>query len=94
MANIKATMTDIRGIIRAPSRDTSVREMERRLKLSRTSLRNYRGWADASGKSMAELLGPSDAELRAIMQKAMHIKGAARSDIPSCRRIWKNMLGR
>ena len=70
MANIKATMTDIRVIIREFSRGTSLREMERRLQLSRTSLRNYRDRAEASGKSMKELLELSGAELRAIMQKS------------------------
>ena len=35
-------MTDIRVIIRELSRGTSLREMERKLQLSRTSLRNYR----------------------------------------------------
>lgn len=70
MANIKATMTDIRVIIKEFSRGTSLREMERRLRLSRTSLRNYRDRAEASGRSMTELLGLSDAELRAIMQKS------------------------
>ena len=69
MANIKATMTDIRIIIREFSRGTSLREMERKLKLSRTSLRNYRDRAVASGKSMTELLDLSDAELQVIMQK-------------------------
>ena len=42
MANVKATMTDIRVIICEFSRGTSLREMERKLKLSHTSLRNYR----------------------------------------------------
>ncbi len=42
MANVKPTMTDIRVIIRELSRGTSLREMERKLQLSRTSLRNYR----------------------------------------------------
>lgn len=37
MANVKATMTDIRVIIRELSRGTSLREMERKLQLSRTS---------------------------------------------------------
>ena len=60
MANIKATMTDIRVIIREFSRGTSLREMERRLQLSRTSLRNYRDRAEASGRSMKELLGLSN----------------------------------
>lgn len=69
MANIKTTMTDIRVIIREFVRGTSLREMERKLKLSRTSLRNYRDRAEASGKSMVELLQLSDAKLHAIMQK-------------------------
>ena len=56
MANVKATMTDIRVIIREFSRGTSLREMERKLKLSRTSLRNYRDRAEGSGRSMVDLL--------------------------------------
>ena len=62
-------MTDIRVIIREFSRGTSLREMERKLKLSRTSLRNYRDRAEASGRSMVELLAMNDAELQAIMLK-------------------------
>lgn len=69
MANVKATMTDIRVIIRELSRGTSLREMERKLQLSRTSLRNYRDHAEATGRSMANLLSLNDAELQAIMQK-------------------------
>lgn len=69
MANVKATMTDIRVIIREFSRGTSLREMERKLKLSRTSLRNYRDRAEGSGRSMVELLALNDAELQAIMLK-------------------------
>jgi len=42
-------MTDIRVIIREFSRGTSLREMERKLELSRTSLRAYRDRAEASG---------------------------------------------
>lgn len=62
MANRKATMTDIRVIIREFVRGTSLREMERKLKISRTSLRAYRDRAEASGKSMVELLSLEDAE--------------------------------
>ena len=69
MANVKATMTDIRVIIREFSRGTSLREMERKLKLSRTSLRNYRDRAEGSGRSMVDLLALNDAELQAIMLK-------------------------
>ena len=69
MANRKATMTDIRVIIREFVRGTSLREMERKLKISRTSLRAYRDRAEASGKSMVELLSLEDAELNAILVK-------------------------
>lgn len=69
MANVKATMTDIRVIIREFSRGASLREMERKLKLSRTSLRDYRDRAEASGRSMVDLLALNDAELQAIMLK-------------------------
>lgn len=75
MANVKATMTDIRVIIRELSRGTSLREMERKLQLSRTSLRNYRDRAEATGRSMADLLSLNDAELQAIMQKGYGHRG-------------------
>lgn len=75
MANVKATMTDIRVIIRELSRGTSLREMERKLQLSRTSLRNYRDRAEATGRSMADLLSLNDAELQAIMQKGDSHRG-------------------
>ena len=85
MANVKATMTDIRVIIREFSRGTSLREMERKLKLSRTSLRNYRDRAEASGRSMVDLLSLNDAELQAI--KATAIAAEMPTDTPSCRRM-------
>ena len=69
MANRKATMTDIRVIIREFVRGTSLREMERKLHISRTSLRAYRDRAEASGKAMVDLLNLEDAELNAIMVK-------------------------
>lgn len=69
MANEKASMTDIRVIIRELSRGTSLREMERKQQLSHTFLRNYRDRAEATGRSMADLLSLNDAELQAIMQK-------------------------
>ena len=80
MANVKATMTDIRVIIREFSRGTSLREMERKLKLSRTSLRNYRDRAEASGRSMVDLLSLNDAELQAIMLKGDGHRGRDADD--------------
>lgn len=90
MANVKTTMTDIRVIIREFSRGTSLREMERKLKLSRTSLRAYRDRAEASGKCMIDLLKLNDAELQAIMQRATDIAAGMPNDMPSCRKMWKN----
>ena len=69
MANRKATMTDIRVIIREFVRGTSLREMERKLHISRTSLRAYRDRAEASGIALVDLLNIEDAELNAIMVK-------------------------
>ena len=46
-----------------------MREIERKLKISRTSLRPYRERAEASGKSMDELLKMEDADLHAILSK-------------------------
>lgn len=69
MSNRKATMADIRIIIRELSRGSSLREVERKTGISRTSLRVYRDRAEASGKCMKDLLGLSDAELNAILVK-------------------------
>ena len=48
---------------------TPMREIERKLGISRTSLRPYRDRAEASGKTMEELLRLEDAELHAILSK-------------------------
>lgn len=69
MANRKATMTNIRIIIREFARGTSLREMERKLEISRTSLRAYWDRTEASGKAMVDLLKLEHAELNAIMVK-------------------------
>ena len=60
MANVKATMPDIKVIISEFYRRTSLREIERKLKLSCTSLRNYRSRAEATDMSMQELLNLSE----------------------------------
>ncbi len=91
MVNVKATMTDIRVIIREFSCGTSLREMERKLKLSRTSLRNYRDRAEASGRSMVDLLALNDAELQAIMLKGDGHRAETPTGMPSCRRTLKTM---
>jgi transposase len=70
MSNKKATMTDFRFIIRELSRETPLREIERQCGLSRTSLRTYKARAEASGKTMQELLKASDAELVRILSKS------------------------
>lgn len=88
MANVKATMTDIRVIIRELSRGTSLREMERKLQLSRTSLRNYRDRAEATGRSMADF-SLNDAELQAIMQKGDAIVAGTLTGMPLFRRMLK-----
>ena len=44
-----------------------MREIERKLKISRTSLRPYKERAESSGKSMDELLKMEDADLYAIL---------------------------
>ena len=56
MANRKVTMTHLRAIIREFKLGTPMREIERKLKISRTSLRPYKERAESSGKSMDELL--------------------------------------
>ncbi len=69
MANRKVTMTHLRAIIREFCMGTPMREIERKLGISRTSLRPYRDRAEASGKTMEELLRLEDAELHAILSK-------------------------
>ena len=44
-------------------------EIERKLKISRTSLRPYKEYAESSGKSMDELPNMEDADLHAILSK-------------------------
>ena len=46
-----------------------MREIERKLKISRTSLRPYKERAESSGKSMDELPKMEDADLHAILSK-------------------------
>lgn len=70
MANRKATMTDLRMIIREFAKGTPMREIERKLNLSRTSLRTYKERAEQSGKSMQELQSLEDAELHGLLTKA------------------------
>ena len=69
MANRKVTMSHLRAIIREFSKLTPMREIERKLKISRTSLRPYKERAEQSGKSMEELLRLEDAELHAILSR-------------------------
>lgn len=45
---------------------TSLREMERKLKLSRTSLRTYRNRSESSGLSMIDLLKLNNAKCRQL----------------------------
>ena len=47
-----------------------MREIERKLNLSRTSLRTYKERAEQSGKSMQELQSLEDAELHGLLTKA------------------------
>lgn len=47
-----------------------MREIERKLNLSRTSLRTYRERAEQSGRTMQELQSLEDAELYGILTKA------------------------
>ena len=61
MANRKATMTDLRVIIREFAKGTPLREIERKLGLSRTSIRTYRERAEQSGRTMLELQSLEDA---------------------------------
>lgn len=70
MANRKATMTDLRMIIREFAKGTPMREIERKLNFSRTSLRAYKERAEQSGKTMQELQSIEDAELHGILTRA------------------------
>jgi len=60
MANKKATMTDLRLLIREFIKGTSKRKISEKLNLSRTPVDVYIGRIDASGKSAEELLHSDD----------------------------------
>ncbi|MCQ2181791.1 MAG: hypothetical protein MJY89_00055 [Bacteroidales bacterium] len=57
MANRKATMTDLRVIIREFAKGTPLREIERRLGISRTSLRPYKERAEQSFSQLLKIEG-------------------------------------
>lgn len=63
-------MTDLRMIIREFAKGTPMREIERKLNLSRTSLRTYKERAERSGKTMQALQSLEDAELHVLLTKA------------------------
>ena len=67
MANKKATMTDLRLLIREFIKGTSKRKISEKLHLSRTSVDVYIGRMDASGKSAEELLHSDDKTLCQVM---------------------------
>lgn len=67
MANKKATMTDLRLLIREFIKGTSKRKISEILNLSRTSIDVYLGRMDASGKSAEELLHSDDKTLSLVM---------------------------
>lgn len=62
-------MTDLRVIIREFAKGTPLREIERKLGLSRTSIRTYRERAEQSGRTMLELQSLEDAELHVILSR-------------------------
>ena len=67
MANKKATMTDLRLLIREFIKGTSKRKISEILNLSRTSIDVYLGRMGASGKSAEELLHSDDKTLSQVM---------------------------
>ena len=67
MANKKATMTDLRLLIREFIKGTSKRKISEKLNVSRTSVDVYIGRIDASGKSAEELLHSDDKTLSQVM---------------------------
>jgi len=67
MANKKATMTDLRLLIREFIKGTSKRKISEILNLSRTSIDVYLGRMEASGKSAEELLHSDDKTLSQVM---------------------------
>lgn len=66
-------MTDLRVIIREFAKGTPLREIERKLGLSRTSIRTYRERAEQSGRTMLELQSLEDAELHVILLQNLMI---------------------
>ena len=67
MANKKATMTELRAIIRELSKGVPVREIERKLGISRRSISVYRDRAVESGHSFSALVQMEESSLSAIL---------------------------
>ncbi len=67
MANKKATMTDLRLLIREFIKGTSRRQISEKLKLSRTSVNVYIERLEASGMQADELLRCDDKTLSQVM---------------------------
>lgn len=62
-------MADLKAVMRALSKGMPVREIERRLGLSRRSISVYRDRAEESGRSFLELSLADEAELYAVLCK-------------------------
>lgn len=67
MANKKATMTELRAIIMELSKSVPVREIERKLGLSRRSISVYRDRAVESGHPFSALVQMDESSLSAIL---------------------------
>ena len=84
-------MTDLRVIIREFAKGTPLREIERKLGLSRTSIRTYRERAEQSGRTMLELQSLEDAELLSSCPVMMPTEDVMRSDTNTFRTTSRNM---
>lgn len=62
-------MADLKSVMRALSKGTPIREIERQLGLSRRSIAVYRDRAEASGRSFLELSQADESELNALLCK-------------------------
>lgn len=62
-------MADLKSVMRALSKGTPIREIERQLGLRRRSITVYRDRAEASGRSFQELFQMDESELNAILCK-------------------------
>ena len=84
-------MVDLKSVMRALSKGTPIREIERQLGLSRRSSAVYRDLAEASGRSFLELSQADESELNALLCKENTHKNRDEERYAFSSPIWRSM---